>query len=728
MSIDIVRGSSKKPASSDVLVELFSSRQTALTGLLFIGYPIIRTSEGAHTLDALLISEEKGIVVFDLIEGTDMGDYCSRQDDSANRLESQLRTYSELMERRNLLIPIRTISFAPAIVSSILLDKENDYSAANSETLLEKLTSLKEWDNRDSNVYKRVVSVLQNVSTIRKSTVRRTTKRENSRGAKLKRLEDSIATLDQEQNRAVIETVKGVQRIRGLAGSGKTIILALKAAYLHIQHPEWRIAVTFNTRSLKGHFRRLIARFSLAQAHEEPDWENLRILNAWGAYGDEDRGGIYHEFCVTHDVEYLDFKSARERFGVGKEFSGACAYVLGEVKEFKNIYDVILVDEAQDLPPEFLRICYEFLDDKKMLVYAYDELQNLSGESLPTPEKIFGTNGKGVPLVQFDKAPKSTNDVILEKCYRNSRPVLTTAHALGFGIYRRAQQQGKSGLVQMFDHPQLWREIGYGEKGNFLLPGNHFLLAGNSVALYRTPDASPEFLENHSDIEDLIKFICFSRQQDQIEWLANEIRNNLENEELQYGDIIVINPNPLTTRTNVGPIRRQLLEMGIKSHVAGVDTHPDVFFKSEESITFTGIHRAKGNEAGMVYIVNAQECCSTMGLNLASVRNQLFTAITRSKAWVRVLGIGEEMEQLKKEYNQLLSRDFKLEFTYPTKEQLESLRIVHRDVSGEDVKRIEEGKESLFKLIGDIESGKMHLADLDEDAVTRLKELLKMNK
>ena len=31
------------------------------------------------------------------------------------------------------------------------------------------------------------------------------------------------------QSKAVIETVDGVQRIRGLAGSGKTIVLALKA-------------------------------------------------------------------------------------------------------------------------------------------------------------------------------------------------------------------------------------------------------------------------------------------------------------------------------------------------------------------------------------------------------------------------------------------------------------------------------------------------------------------
>ena len=38
-----------------------------------------------------------------------------------------------------------------------------------------------------------------------------------------------IRSPDMLQSKAVIETVDGVQRIRGLAGSGKTIVLALKA-------------------------------------------------------------------------------------------------------------------------------------------------------------------------------------------------------------------------------------------------------------------------------------------------------------------------------------------------------------------------------------------------------------------------------------------------------------------------------------------------------------------
>src|SRR5262249_59142237 len=54
--------------------------------------------------------------------------------------------------------------------------------------------------------------------------------------------------LDRWQKRGAIESPDGPQRIRGLAGSGKTVILALKAAYFHALHPDWRIALTFQTR------------------------------------------------------------------------------------------------------------------------------------------------------------------------------------------------------------------------------------------------------------------------------------------------------------------------------------------------------------------------------------------------------------------------------------------------------------------------------------------------
>lgn len=57
-------------------------------------------------------------------------------------------------------------------------------------------------------------------------------------------------------------------------------------------------------------------------------------------------------------------------------------------------------------------------------------------------------------------------------------------------------------MVQMFDHAQLWEEIGYRRKDGKLHPGY-------AVTLYRTEKSSPKFLEEHSSIDDLVLFKHF---------------------------------------------------------------------------------------------------------------------------------------------------------------------------------------------------------------------------
>ncbi|MDX5321696.1 MAG: ATP-binding domain-containing protein, partial [Bacteroidota bacterium] len=426
-------------------------------------------------------------------------------------------------------------------------------------------------------------------------------------------------------------------------------------------------------RSLKGQFRRLINNFCIEQSGEEPDWTKIRIVNAWGAPGGDARDGIYYEYCRATGTEFLDFRSASNRFGGNERaFDGACQAALQNASDEAYLYDAFLVDEAQDFAPSFLKLCYSMLKPPKRLVYAYDELQNLSGISLPPPEVIFGDNERGQPLVTFGDDRR--RDVILQKCYRNSRPVLVSAHGLGFGIYRNAPQDTETGLVQMFDYPALWEEIGYKVKDGQLAKGQH-------VVLERTTETSPRFLEEQFDIDDLVQFIKFEDESAQNAWLAQQIQHNLNEDELRHDDIIVIHPDPRTARGRTGPIRKQLFESGVQTHLAGVDTDADVFFRTDTpSVTFTGIYRAKGNEGGMVYVINAQDCNGS-GPGLANLRNRLFTAITRSKAWVRVIGFGPKMQSLIDEFEALKQNDFVLDFTYPDDNLLGKLRIVHRDLS-----------------------------------------------
>lgn len=711
--IQIIHGSTNKPASVSGLVNFFKEI-SSLEGILYIGYPVIGTSGGAFSIDALLVSPQKGLIIFDLIENKDISKYRDVQDECANRIEAKLKTHKELTNRRKLKFNINVITFAPSVVNA---SEDDEYPICCNSGGLEKV--INNIENDDYGCYEELISVLQTVSNIRKNQHKRELTKENSKGNKILKLEESISNLDHHQNKAVIETVEGVQRIRGLAGSGKTIVLALKATYLHLLHPDWKIAVTFNTRSLKAQFKRLINNFYIENANQEPNWNMLNIIHAWGSPGGDDRNGIYYTFCEENNVAYLDYKTAKVCFGSSEPFGQICSHALQETKTNKEIYDAILVDEAQDFSPSFLQLCYSLLKSPKRLVYAYDELQNLRLQALPSPEILFGDDSNNQPKVKFlsPEEGKPKQDIILKKCYRNSRPVLVTAHSLGFGIYHKSKIENECGLIQMFEQSMLWRDIGYENN-------NGEIHDGELTELRRTAKTSPDFLENHSEIDDLIVFKKFDTKEEQDEWVSNEIIKNLKEDELRYDDIVVINPNPLTTKQFVAPIRARLYNSGINSHTAGVDTSPDVFFsESNESISFSGIYRAKGNEAAMVYVVNA-DYCGEEKYNLARRRNELFTAITRSKAWVRVVGVGENMQKLIDEYLETKRNNFTLRFIYPTQQQRKKMNLVNRDMSEAEKKSLLDTEKSIASLIDNLKSGRIQKEDLDSNDIKELLNLL----
>jgi superfamily I DNA and RNA helicase len=701
--LSIVRGDLKnKPVSSRKLADFFEGIKDTLNGTLYLGYPIIGTAQGGFQIDALLVCKEKGLVAFHIVEGVDSSiDFHDIQDESYTKILSKLTQYKELTYKKNLAININIVTYAPAWKS---IEQDEEYPCAMDDTELKSFLESITWDKPQ--YYEMLLSVLQSITTIRKNKPR-TVQKADSRGAKLKKLEESIANLDRTQNEAVIETVEGVQRIRGLAGSGKTIILALKVAYLHAKNPQWKIAVTFNTRSLKEQFKRLVRTFTYEHINEEPNWEKIDIFHAWGATSSD---GIYLNVCKDHNIEYIDFTGAKKYTSVyGQEFDAVCKKALGEIKVFQQKYDLIVIDEAQDFSKEFLQICYHILKSPKRLVYAYDELQSLSKKSMDTPENIFGNDKAGNPHVKLkNESNQPKQDIVLYKCYRNSKEILTTAHALGFGIYRN------EGLVQMFEQSSLWEDIGYK-----IIDGE--LKEDVQLKMIRDNETSPDFLSNHSTIEDLIKFEIFDDNMQQVDYVVQSIKKNIQEDELRLDDIIVINTDPLSTKKVVGAFREKLYELGINSNLAGVSTSQDIFY-TDDAVTFTGIFRAKGNEAAMVYIINSQYCYS--GYELAKKRNILFTAMTRSKAWVRVCGYGEDMQGLINEYERVKENNFQLKFTYPTKEQMEHMNIVNRDMSPEEKNKIKKSEKNLSEFLDDLKNGKLRKEDLPKDLIEQLKEFI----
>ena len=531
VAIAIIRGTSDKPATSDLLcatVDNWAHACPVASGKLYIGYPVIPTPGGPRRIDALLASETYGLVAIDLVQDDCIAGYQARQDDFANAIQSKLWTQSNLVRRSNgrreLVVPVHSVSFAPAVSKP---PDDGDYPVVDESTLggfLDALDGSASERDASSRLRRRdafasAVSLLESMSAVRQSRVSRPPTTPQSRGAKLRDLERKVAILDHQQARAAIEMADGVQRLRGLAGSGKTVVLAWKAAYLHAMHPDWRIAVTFSTRSVKESFRHLVARFHVSQTTEIPDWDKLRIAHAWGGRGGPEDSGIYRDFCVANGATYLDFAAASSLAGPSRAFHAACRQALEEVETPKASFDAILIDEAHDLPPEFLAICYRSLTTEKRLVYAYDELQNLGSAPVKAPCDIFG------PDVRWDE-DVAESDIVLPRCYRNSRPILTTAHTLGFGIHRKAGDGESSGLVQMFDDVRMWRGVGYEAPDGAIREGA-------PVVLRRTDVTSPRFLEDHSPVDDLVVFKAFSDANEQDQWLVEQICKNLNQEELR---------------------------------------------------------------------------------------------------------------------------------------------------------------------------------------------------
>jgi superfamily I DNA and RNA helicase len=698
--LDFVLGEKRNPLAADQLIAALTD--DGLTGTLYIGYPVLASLDEQLFVDALLTCEQYGVVVFDLASSslTDLA-VRSRQDDLYQAIRQKLITNRSLRDGRNLVIEPLTATVSPSapgirMESGVLVCPPDQVLAA-----------LQEHARPISAEHLRQVNAsIQRVSTIKPQRKRPQVARADSRGAIMKEIEQEIANLDAWQKSAAIESPDGPQRIRGLAGSGKTVVLALKAAYLHTRYPQWRIAVTFNTRSLYQQFTDLIRRFTFDQTNDEPDWTKLQLLHAWGS---SSHRGVYSEIASSAGHPVRNYVVAKEAYGQAGAFEGVCEELRLHVirTNAEPIFDAVLIDEAQDFARPFFELVYLMTKPPHRVVFAYDELQSVTGNEMLPPEALFGKDAAGVARVPHltNEAGRARRDIVLPICYRNTPWALTVAHALGFGIYREEQ------LVQFFEQPSLWSEIGYEVVAGEIAPEKR-------VVLRRRTEATPPFFKRLLSAEDSVQCKIFSDRDKQAEWVAAEIKRNITEDELEKRDILIILADPISAKKEAVPVIRALERLGIDAHLAGVTSSVDELF-DEDSIAISGIHRAKGNEAPMVYLLNSEY--GVPAIELIRRRNILFTAITRSRAWVRLCGIGEAMEKIQTEVDAVRAHDYQLDFTLPSLEQLRRLRRIHREISPDEKAKIRTATAGMSELLEQVERGELPPDAIPDALLARLR-------
>lgn len=682
MALDIVRGRISNLPASQELIEIVENMSSQYDETLYLGYPLSADAESSITVDALLVSEKYGMVSFVFSNFEDFDSLADEQGEMFYQITNTLTQYRNLRKGRG-------ISFEPQVIS--VVPNKIDNSGDDEQTIITTFDDLKQTIEKlpafDNQYYKVLVESLQKISSIKPRKKRENVKIDGSKGSVIKKIEKEIANLDKWQKKAAMEMVEGPQRIRGLAGSGKTIVLALKAAYLHAQYPTWEIVITYYTRSLWQQYRDLITKFVFEFSRDEPDWDRIHLFHAWGSPSER---GLYSEIARASEQMPVNFTNAKLKYGSENAFNGICRELIPFLpQEGLKMYDIVLVDEAQDLPASFFQLVYNSIKSPKRIVWAYDELQKLNSSAMPSIGEMFGVDGQGKPLVELkNESGNPLQDIILPVCYRNPHWSLALAHSLGFGVYRE-------NLVQHFETLNLWKEIGYTiEKGK--------LDYGNEIVLSRSADTTPGYFKELLKPEEVIKTSVFEDPSIQYKKVAKEIRKNIEEDELDPDDILVIFPSALQAKRQYQEFSQYLSGYSIDSMLAGVTEDRDTF-RLPQKVTCSTIYRAKGNEAPMVYILNADFCYS--GLELISLRNRLFTAITRSRAWVNICGVGNEMHSLENEIQIFINKGYKLDFRIPTLDEMKKMRTINRERTASETRKFKEAEQGVQTFVELIESG-----------------------
>lgn len=173
----------------------------------------------------------------------------------------------------------------------------------------------------------------------------------------LHKIEDGLSLKYTQAQKLLIESVGGQRRkIKGVAGSGKTYVLAKIAANAQIRTNSRVLILTFNI-ALRNYIHDRIN-----DVRENFDWNNFYITN-------------YHQFFKAQAIKYMLDINELTDFEDKKFFESQKSRIIP--------YQAIFIDEIQDYKQEWLDLIIEYFSDINTELKVFgDEKQNIYDREL----------------------------------------------------------------------------------------------------------------------------------------------------------------------------------------------------------------------------------------------------------------------------------------------------------------------------------------------------------
>lgn len=652
------------------IVEYLEHHQEDLSltdSTLYYGFPVFRDYDDSNVRASFcILSKHHGIVLINTAQEHLVHEHDENLTQLYSYVEAAIKKSKNLrLNKKELALPVDSFLYLHDYVKEMTESLDNEL-LVSMPGIGEMLNSRFQEQSVEATVLHEARSIIEGARALNRASKRtKTSDDPNTKSNILIELENEVSNFDVEQRRIAISLINGPQRIRGLAGSGKTVVLAMKAAHIHLQHPDKKILFTFYTKSLYGLIRESIARFYRHFAGDEPNWDYIDVLHSWGGRSID---GVCFNACLENTIASMTFSEAKA-LDSKDPFKEVCKHIGKHYVEPK--YDYILIDEAQDLPNEFFQLCYKLANGEhgreKNIVWAYDDLQSIFHVYQRTPEELFGNDENDNPridLLQFsaELAPGQSNDLVLYKCYRNPLEVLVTAHALGFAIYADEP-------VQTLENKEHWLDVGYS------VEGDKDLVVGETVTVTRDRENSPLSIYKHQDVSEIIKCHLADGIEGEIDWVVEYIFAALS-EGVKPHDILVISLDDRYAKSYFSRISYLLIQEGIRSNNLLTSNSAAPPFMLDDMVTLSTVHRAKGNEAALVFVLGVDAIYPNR--KTRNARNRLFTAFTRTRAWLRVSGVGDRAQFFFNEIERSIENSPSLIFEVPDPHEIE---MIQRDLS-----------------------------------------------
>lgn len=603
----------------------------------------------------LLLSPKYGLYVFDTdSNGEITSEVENKMDVLYSEMTNRMLRFSELKAKRGQVkYDINTV-----LVGSVSLeDGENDQLIqCKVDDIPELLMVSRPVESIDIDAFNTIRAALSGSAGVKQKKDREI-QRKDSMGGILTDIENHLASFDIDQTQAYDIDVDKPQRIRGLAGSGKTVILTYKAAKFHAEHPEATILYTYYTKPLGGSIHDGIERaFKSYGKNKKVDWSKITICHGWGSSSYE---GVYSKACDDNGYVPMSFGEAAMAAGKKNAFSYVCANLLK--KELQPQYDLILIDEGQDFPKEFYQLCYRLCKTNR-ICWAYDEFQNIFDTTIQNERDTFGYDQEGRPLVDFGDNFNGLQDIALKRCYRTPRISLISAFSLGLGVYNKR-------VLQRLESNHQWEALGFE-----VVEGES--KTGNKMVIKRPEKNTPSY-SNDRFKDDSLHCYKFGNFHDECRAIAQMVEKYIKEEECLPTDVCVICIDRKSVGSYLNQISILLGNVGIKSYML-LDSSTTDFFK-EGHVTLSTVNKAKGNECGAVIICGVDAVFDNP--NNVVMRDMLFTSMTRTKGWLTLTGCSDSMDLLTAEYQELKNHNYELHFVQPSKQDTKNIENVSRATS-----------------------------------------------